>query len=532
MKVRKSIKKPRFIISYLGSFVIVAIILACMGLIAFYGASNSYNSLAEIRIPKTEADVHTAIVDFLLNKRKITAQDRTDIKSILLEHFSQTSQRFKVYFDNEEIADSTQTALMYYYSDEGHYNLEIADKKYLEYFKTPELSNYWKTDSESIADLNKNDRDNRLLPKAYESKVLNLEVREAYIDLEHCRFIPIVCVIDDSGKNDEFGFATGPIVSIPNESENRVPEGYTLYKPGEYYPAFSATIEGFDGPDNDYDYGDIDYRSNGGYKFFGYKKTLLKWIPFATVYSSQIRSAVCLMIVAAIILSLIPASIIYNVQKRKYEIFEYRRKMTDAMAHDLKSPMAAISAFAENLSDNVATDKREYYAGKIEEKVAQMNKMVNNILEFSKSENLPAEIKKEDVDVGVVIGKTIADNDHVIAERFLQINCEKKNITIRTDNKLFSQAISNLINNAVLYSKEDTAIDISFDEKSLVISNTPAKKVDNAGELKQPFVKDSDERSSQGSGLGLAIAENNLAMLGYKLDVEIVDGRFVATVKL
>ena len=238
------------------------------------------------------------------------------------------------------------------------------------------------------------------------------------------------------------------------------------------------------------------------------------------------------MLVIAIFFSLIPATIVFNVQKRKYDIFEYRRKMTDAMAHDLKSPMAAISAFAENLSDNVATDKREYYAGKIEEKVAQMNKMVNNILEFSKSENLPAEIKKEDVDVGVVIGKTIADNDHVIAERSLKINCEKKNITIQTDIKLFSQAVSNLINNAVLYSKEDTAIDISFDEKSLVISNTPAQKVDNAAELKQPFVKGSDERSTQGSGLGLAIAENNLAMLGYKLDVRIDEGSFVAAVRL
>ena len=530
MKVRKSIKKPRFIISYLGSFVIVAIILACMGLIAFYGAQNTYNSLAEIRMPKTEADVHTAIVDFLLNKRKITAQDRTDIKFILLEHFSETSQRFKVYFDNEEIADSTQTALMYYYTDEEHYNLEIADKKYLEYFKTPEFQKYWKTDSERIDGIG-SENEKEILPRFYESKSLDLVVREAYINLEEAKFIPVVCEIYEHDNNLD-GRPTGPVVSIPVESGSVIPEGYTLYKSNAYYPSFSATIEGFDGQDNDSEYGEIDYRSNGGYKFFGYKKTLLKWIPFATVYSSQIRSAVCLMIVSAIILSLIPASIIYNIQKRKYEIFEYRRKMTDAMAHDLKSPMAAISAFAENLSDNVATDKREYYAGKIEEKVAQMNKMVNNILEFSKSENLPAEIKKEDVDVGVVIGKTIADNDHVIAERSLKINCEKKNITIQTDIKLFSQAVSNLINNAVLYSKEGTAIDISFDEKSLVISNTPAKKVDNAAELKQPFVKGSDERSTQGSGLGLAIAENNLAMLGYKLDVRIDEGSFVAAVRL
>ena len=34
------------------------------------------------------------------------------------------------------------------------------------------------------------------------------------------------------------------------------------------------------------------------------------------------------------------------------------------------------------------------------------------------------------------------------------------------------------------------------------------------------------------SGLGLAIAENNLAMLGYKLIVSSDEGRFVATVKL
>jgi signal transduction histidine kinase len=206
--------------------------------------------------------------------------------------------------------------------------------------------------------------------------------------------------------------------------------------------------------------------------------------------------------------------------------------MTDAMAHDLKSPMAAISAFAENLSDNVATDKREYYAGKIEEKVAQMNKMVNDILEFSKSENSPAVINKVNVDIGDVIGKAVADNEHTIDDRFLKINCDKKNITIQTDLKLFSQAISNLINNAVLYSKEGTAIDITFDEKSMVISNISEENVDNAEELKQPFVKGSTERGTKGSGLGLAIAENNFAMLGYKLEVSSDEGRFVTTIKL
>lgn len=532
MKVRKSIKKPKFLFAYFGSLIIVTVILACMGLIAFYGAKNTYDTLAQINCSDSEANVHTDIEEYLWKKKKITASERNAVKRLLVYHFSKTSQRFKVYFDNEEIADTSQTAIMFYYNDSEHCNLELADKKYLECFKTPEFQKYWKTDSERIDGIG-SENEKEILPRFYENKSLDLVVREAYIDLENARFIPIRCEIAEH-DNKLDGTPCGPVVSIPVENGSKIPEGYTLYKSSAYFPSLSATIEGFDGTDNDAEYGEIYYSSNGlaFEKFYGYKHTPIKCIPFATVYKAQISKAIWLVIIASLILSLMPATIIYNVQKRKYEIFEYRRKMTDAMAHDLKSPMAAISAFAENLSDNVATDKREYYAGKIEEKVAQMNKMVNNILEFSKSENLPAEIKKEDVDIGAVVGKIIADNDHVIAERSLKINCEKKNITIQTDIKLFSQAVSNLINNAVLYSKEDTAIDISFDEKSLVISNTPAKKVDNAAELKQPFVKGSDERSTQGSGLGLAIAENNLAMLGYKLDVGIVDGRFVATVKL
>ena len=466
MKVRKSIKKPRFIISYLGSFVIVAIILACMGLIAFYGAQNTYNTLAQIDRSKSQVGVDSGIETILWKKRKLTSVERNRVKSLLLHHFSNTSQRFKVYFDNEEIADSSQTALMDYFYDSETYILELADKKYLEYFKTPEFAKFWKTQSEQLHSLSRN---KEILPAFYESKELNLNVKEAYVDLKNGKFIPVICEIQDPDNIDEDGRCHGPIVSIPSESGSKAPAGYTLYKANYSYYCLEARIEGFDGPDNEGDYGDIEYWDNGLDKFYGYKITPIKCIPFATVYSSQIRSAVCLMIVAAIILSLIPASIIYNIQKRKFDIFEYRRKMTDAMAHDLKSPMAAISAFAENLSDNIATDKREYYAGKIEEKVSQMNKMVNDILEFSKSENSPAVINKVNVDIGDVIKKAIADNEHTIDDRSLKINCDKKNITIQTDLKLFSQVISNLINNAVLYSKEGTAIDITFDEKSMVI---------------------------------------------------------------
>lgn len=528
MKVRRSIKKPKFILAYLGSLLAVTIILACMGLIVFGFTSYMYNKEAKSHADHSEAETWSYFDSHLL-KVNIPAQDIVGIKKQLVEHFSESRQRFKVYSGDEIIADSSQTMLMYYYKDSEHYYLELADKKYLECFKTPEFQKYWKTDSERIDGIG-SENEKEILPRFYESKSLDLVVREAYINLEEAKFIPVVCEIYEHDNNLD-GTPTGPVVSIPFEKGSNIPDGYTLYSSNAYFPSYSATIQGFDGADNDNEYLGMRYVSNA-YKYYGIKNTRMEYIPFTTVYGTQIRNGICLILAASLVLGIIPATIVYNIQRRKYDIFEYRRKMTDAMAHDLKSPMAAISACAENLSDNIDTENKEYYAGKIQEKVAQMNKMVNDILEFSKSENSLAVINKQKVDVGGVIAKALADNDHTIIERALKINCEKKTIEIQTDLKLFSQAISNLINNAVLYSKKGTAIEIAFDEKTLEISNIPAEKVDNAGELKQPFVKGSAERGTNGSGLGLAIAENNLAMLGYKLIVSSDEGRFVATVKL
>ena len=161
-----------------------------------------------------------------------------------------------------------------------------------------------------------------------------------------------------------------------------------------------------------------------------------------------------------------------------------------------------------------------------------MNKMVSDMLEFSKSENQSAVINKSDVDLGSLIGKIISDNEHVITERSLKVNFDSKSVVVKTDGKLFEQAVSNLINNAVLYSKEGTEIDIKLEAGVLTISNISSEKLEDIKNLKQAFAKGSLSRGSKGTGLGLAIADNNLAMLKYKLDVRSEGDKFIATVKM
>ena len=288
-------------------------------------------------------------------------------------------------------------------------------------------------------------------------------------------------------------------------------------------------VAGYAGPDNDEDY---EWYSERIGLIIREEATPLVRISFVKANKTGLMITIAVIIFSAIAFAFIPATISYNVKKRRYEIFEYRRKMVDAMAHDLKTPMAAISAYSENLSNNIATEKKEYYAGKVQEKVAQMNKMVNDILEFSKSENQSAVINKADVDLGSVISRIISDNEHAITERSLKVNFDSNNVVKKTDEKIFEQAVSNLINNAVLYSKEGTAIDVTCDAKNITVTNISADKLEDIKSFKQAFAKGNLARGSKGTGLGLAIADNNLAMLGYELDIRSEGDKFIATVKM
>ena len=294
--------------------------------------------------------------------------------------------------------------------------------------------------------------------------------------------------------------------------------------------SFGGSIEGWESLPAAYMAEGVSRNDYGVY--YGDKSTAIDIIPFEKVYKTPIMIGNCALVILIFVLALIPASFVFNRKKRNYEVFEYRRKMTDAMAHDLKTPMAAILTYAENLENHTGADKQEFYVSKISEKVWQMNKMVNSMLDFSRGENAAVTVKKSPVDIGAVLADAIAENEHEITKRGLSVDYEKKSVTVNTDKDLFAQAIGNLINNAALYAKEGSTITMTCEPGKIVISNVAAEAVEDASAMKQPFAKGSESRKNMGSGLGLAIAENNLVLLGYKLDVKGEDGKFVVTVTM
>ena len=517
MKSRKTtIKKPKFLIPYFISVIVLLAVFTTAGVIYFLPEYYVYN----FNVMQSASWREETIAKFLeevLTEPELSGNDLAYAKENLINHYCETGVRYEVIIDGKDRVDTSRDAILTYTyrapdGDGDRAYFQLADKAYLKYFDTPEVQ------AESFID------------KEYSqyfthSPKIEFECREFYADLEKGVFIPVsVRIIDSKGDDTDVSFKIEP----------KDTEGMTLINP-EYdgFMFATGTVAGdpFGGGSLE-NIGHLEYENGNMSHNFTCRATGASTIPFRTAYKSALLIAIILVCCGAFILAFVPAAIIYNTRKRRYEIFEYRLKMVDAMAHDLKTPMAAVSAYAENLSNHIGTDKQEYYAAKVEEKVAQMNRMVNDILEFSKSERQTAEISKENVDVGDVIAELIADNELMIKERSLKIGYEKKSVVVSTDRKLFRMALANLINNAVFYSKEGTQIDISLDEKDLIIINISEEKTDKAENLKDPFVKGSRSRGSGGTGLGLAIANNNLAMLGFKLEIQSKDDKFIATVKL
>ncbi len=74
-------------------------------------------------------------------------------------------------------------------------------------------------------------------------------------------------------------------------------------------------------------------------------------------------------------------------------------------------------------------------------------------------------------------------------------------------------------------------MDITLDPENILIINKTDKTYDDADSLKKPFVKGEDSRGGKGTGLGLSIADNNLNILGFKLELVSEEGLFKAIVK-
>ena len=233
-----------------------------------------------------------------------------------------------------------------------------------------------------------------------------------------------------------------------------------------------------------------------------------------------------------VIIALISSLISYNTLKAFYKREDYRKTLTDSLAHDLKTPLMVISGYAENLKENVHTEKREHYADAITESARYMNEMVSDIMELSKLEDEAKTVERSKIDLVSIISE--------LEEKYKTM-LEEKNISFTTDGQYIAKAnemqmrrvMENLLTNAIKYTHPDGYIKVIGDKKKFVIRNAIIDEIAVAPEkLWEPFFKGDDSRGkSSGSGIGLSIVRYILGANKLKGKIDISEEEFCLTIK-
>lgn len=227
------------------------------------------------------------------------------------------------------------------------------------------------------------------------------------------------------------------------------------------------------------------------------------------------------------LLAFVLAKISYAGQKAKSAMEDYRRNLMNTMAHDLKSPLMSISGYAENLEAAMVPDKQTYYAGKIQENVQYINRMVESVLELSKVEQGGMHLNKETVDVRALFDEVQKRYETQLEEKNLKVTVEGA-AARKMDRGLMLQALDNLLGNAVKYAAPGSEVQVVLDDKGLKMTNSCDTDLsDVVDKLCDPFVVGRESRSGKtGNGVGLAIVKNICELHGYRLQVTYENGQF------
>ena len=214
----------------------------------------------------------------------------------------------------------------------------------------------------------------------------------------------------------------------------------------------------------------------------------------------------------------------------RYAMEDYQRGLTDSLAHDIKTPLMAISGYAENIRDgNLPEEKQKKYITGILDNVAYTEELISRTLYLNHMER-GKKNKPEAIQLAALAENLLEKYSLMLREKQIQ-TALSGSAEVRADPAALETILENLISNAVKYTPEGGIIQIKMDKKTLTVTNTVTQKLD-VRKLKEPFVRGDAARSNvKGNGLGLAIADRAADANGFRLRLSCTDTEFQAELR-
>lgn len=209
-----------------------------------------------------------------------------------------------------------------------------------------------------------------------------------------------------------------------------------------------------------------------------------------------------------------------------------RQDFTANVSHELKTPLTAISGYAELMETHMVDAKQEeHFVREIRKSAQRLLSLINDIIRLSELDRTDQEESFEALDLAEVVSECVTN---------LQINAEQKNVTleyqgslcrIRANREMMRELADNLIQNAIRYNNEGGSVRVKVDaedEPEFVVEDTgigiPKAEQDRIFERFYRVDK-SRSKATGGTGLGLAIVKHIVEIHDAKITLDSEPGK-------
>ncbi len=225
---------------------------------------------------------------------------------------------------------------------------------------------------------------------------------------------------------------------------------------------------------------------------------------------------------------------IKNALQKERELNDLKTKFLSMVSHEFKTPLSGIltsATLAGKYTRENQQDKRDRHLRTIKSKVKYLNDILTDFLSLEKIESGKVSYSFTQFPLSKVINEVIYESNMVLKNgQNIKYPENIDGIEIYFDEKILTLALTNLVNNAIKYSEENSEINIQFDQDESDFYIAIIDEGIGIPKEEQKFIFDRYFRAenaliAEGTGIGLNIIKNHLENLQGDISFKSIENK-------
>lgn len=206
----------------------------------------------------------------------------------------------------------------------------------------------------------------------------------------------------------------------------------------------------------------------------------------------------------------------------------YVTEYVHTLTHELKSPLTAIKASGELLADELSAKEREQFSHIIKEQTGKLTHLVDSLLTLAKIEQPDFKLKLEPCSPNELIDSCLNQQSAKLAKTRTDVQFYAQQHELMADKFWLSQALQNVIDNAIHYGEHYLLIDMQADNQTLTINiiNDSCPLPDFVSQkVFERYFSLGGDKATKGTGLGLTLVKQIIEQHGGNVSFNQLDGK-------